>query len=92
MISDVTLGVVAQSMTDLIESGGRIAKRAQSFSDVATRQDLAENSNHATGISQSDMGDAISELAALVARYQVLGKLASGHLACYSIIANDGRG
>ncbi len=83
-------------MTSIIGRSNDIAKRIETFSQaVAEVQEEGTEAATETLLPSVDRPEAsrlLVDLAHEVARYQVLGKLASGELGIYSLIANDGKG
>jgi hypothetical protein len=89
LIPDNTLNAITHAMSDVVNTGYHIANRVEKFSHAVNKIDSAEQSSNTT--TPHDLSSELSELARQVAKYQALGRLASGQLGLYSLIASDGK-
>ncbi|WP_035060049.1 hypothetical protein [Andreprevotia chitinilytica] len=96
LIKNTGLDAATGSMNQILEQGHLIAGRIQRFSESANVVANATQVDHenAAGESASANNELSAEIASLaegVARFSVLGRLASLQLGMYSIVATDGK-
>lgn len=89
LVSDLTLTAINSAMSDVVNSGYKIANRVQNFSQTASK--IEANSELGNVPQNHDLSAELGELAKQMARYQTLGRLASGELSLYSLVASDGK-
>lgn len=97
LIQNNGIDAVTQAMTRIVEDGHRLAGRVERFSDIVAlgaQQDAVSSAPGAAPTRQAntELGHELNDLARSVARFSVLGRLASLQLGMYSVIATDGRG